>query len=216
MALKTTLEDTKDRLDALLTYANTATGESDTNIGDAVERLVDMVNDHTIEDALMSNGQIDDYVNDRVTEITAYGMYGCKINKLTMKNLETIRARGFMDSSLLTEADFPKLTLVQNEAFRSCQSLKSVDLGVLSSTPNLALLTFAYDTLLEVVIIRKTSVIAPTVNTFQGSSFAPDGTGGYVYVPQALLSQYQSNSDWQQYANVVFRPIEGSIYELTE
>ncbi len=41
MALKTTLEDTKDRLDALLTYANGVTGESDTSIGDAIETLAD-------------------------------------------------------------------------------------------------------------------------------------------------------------------------------
>lgn len=39
--LKTTLEDTQDRLDALLTYANSVTGASDTSIGDAIERLAD-------------------------------------------------------------------------------------------------------------------------------------------------------------------------------
>lgn len=41
MALKTTLDDIKDRLDALLTYANGVTGESDTSIGDAIETLAD-------------------------------------------------------------------------------------------------------------------------------------------------------------------------------
>lgn len=215
--LKTTLEDAQDRLDALLTYANGVTGESDTSIGDAIERLVDIVNDHSIEDALISNSPIDELVNDRVTTIPEYCMFGNKIKKITMKNLDTIRARGFMSSSLLTEAYFPKLTYVQSEVFRDCPSLKSVDLGVLSGSANLALLTFANDTSLDVVIIRKSSVIEPTVNTFQGSSFAADGTGGYVYVPQNLVESYQNNSNWQTNANVLeFRPIEGSEYELTE
>ena len=39
MALKTTLEDTQDRLEALLTYANSVTGASDTSLGDAIETL---------------------------------------------------------------------------------------------------------------------------------------------------------------------------------
>lgn len=41
MALKSTLDDIKDRLDALLTYANGVTGESDTSIGDAIQTLAD-------------------------------------------------------------------------------------------------------------------------------------------------------------------------------
>ena len=40
--------------------------------------------DHTIEDALISNSPIDELVNDRVTEITEYGMYGNKIKKTTL------------------------------------------------------------------------------------------------------------------------------------
>jgi len=39
MALKTTLEDTQDRLEALLTYANSVTGADDTSLGDAIETL---------------------------------------------------------------------------------------------------------------------------------------------------------------------------------
>ena len=39
MALKTTLEDTQDRLEALLTYANSVTGAEDASVGDAIETL---------------------------------------------------------------------------------------------------------------------------------------------------------------------------------
>jgi len=39
MALKSTLESAKARLNALLTYANETTGADDTNIGDAINTL---------------------------------------------------------------------------------------------------------------------------------------------------------------------------------
>ena len=39
MSLKSTLESTKARLNALLTYANETTGKSDTSIGDAIQTL---------------------------------------------------------------------------------------------------------------------------------------------------------------------------------
>lgn len=41
MAIKQTLEDSKSKLDALLTYANGVTGAEDTNIGDAIKTLCD-------------------------------------------------------------------------------------------------------------------------------------------------------------------------------
>lgn len=41
MTLKSTLDDIKSRLTALLAYANGVTGESDTSIGDAIETLAD-------------------------------------------------------------------------------------------------------------------------------------------------------------------------------
>lgn len=43
MALKTTLESVKSRLDALLIYANSVTGASDTSIGDAVYTLAEQI-----------------------------------------------------------------------------------------------------------------------------------------------------------------------------
>lgn len=41
MAIKQTLEDTQNRLDALLTYANGTTGQADISIGDAIKTLCD-------------------------------------------------------------------------------------------------------------------------------------------------------------------------------
>ena len=43
-----------------------------------------------------------------------------------------------------------------------------------------------------------------------------NGSGGTLYVPQALISTYQSATNWSTilgYANNQILPIEGSIYE---
>ena len=53
------------------------------------------------------------------------------------------------------------------------------------------------------------------VNAFTGA-FASGGTGGTLYVPQALIASYQSATNWSTilgYANNQILPIEGSIYE---
>lgn len=41
MSIASTLQDTKARLDSLLTFANETTGQSDVSIGDAIKSLVD-------------------------------------------------------------------------------------------------------------------------------------------------------------------------------
>ena len=43
MALKSTLDSVKSRLDALLLYANSVTGASDTCIGDAIQTLTQQI-----------------------------------------------------------------------------------------------------------------------------------------------------------------------------
>jgi hypothetical protein len=51
---------------------------------------------------------------------------------------------------------------------------------------------------------------------FDGTPFASGGTGGTVYVPQALITEYQNNTNWSAlYAQGTcnFVAIEGSEYE---
>lgn len=72
-------------------------------------------------------------------------------------------------------------------------------------------------TSLTVLVIRKPSVYTlNNVNNFAGSPFASNGAGGTLYVPQSLISAYQSATNWSTilgYTNNQILPIEGSIYE---
>lgn len=75
-----------------------------------------------------------------------------------------------------------------------------------------------HQTKLTVLVIRKTDGICAlnSTNVFDGSAFASGGTGGILYVPQALISSYQSETNWSTilgYTNNSILSIEGSQYE---
>lgn len=217
MALKTTLLDAKDRLDALLTYANNATGQSDTNLGDAIEKLVEMANDHSIEDALITNAPMNEYYNDRVTTIgnisqRQYAFGATQIKKISFPNATACPSQyGFngQNKSLLEELYLPKLETCGYGLAEENPYLRIIDFGKCfggarcRDCPNL-----------EVLILRDTSTKEVGSSWITGcTKILPSGSGGIVYVPQSLLASYQASSAWATNANVEFRAIEGSIYE---
>lgn len=213
--LKTTLEDAQDRLDALLTYANSVTGADDVSVGDAIQTLCRHVE---IEDAIIENTPMDEYVNDRVTFVKRYSFCETNIKVIKFPNVSRIDNSAFdgINGSIVEEIYVPNCVTYGTTSFQRNPKLKIVDFGKgnvntngrISSCPMLTTL----------ILRNESNLIAPTGATaIQNCPFAPDGTGGYVYVPQALLEQYRANANWQNYAHVLeFRPIEGSIYELTE
>lgn len=75
---------------------------------------------------------------------------------------------------------------------------------------------FRYSVLTK-LILRKSSVVSlAATGAFNNTPFASGGTGGTLYVPSALISSYQSATNWSTilgYENNQILPIEGSIYE---
>lgn len=216
MALKSALESTKARLNALLTYANETTGESDTSIGDAIQTLCAGYGgggvDHTIEDALLSGTYISEYRNDRINKILFAHLRGNSFGKVSFPNVVTLENDVFRKCNI-EEIYCPSATSLGSQCFEGNPSLKVL------AVPLIGAYRFRDCPLLSTLVLTSNTVSSPTQTPafFGGTPFAPDGAGGYVYVPQALLSHYQSNSNWQQYANVLeFRPIEGSEYEISE
>lgn len=71
---------------------------------------------------------------------------------------------------------------------------------------------------MNVLILRKTSAIVPlqNINAFTNTPFASGKAGGTLYVPNALISSYQSASNWSTilgYSTNSIQKIEGSAYE---
>ena len=152
-------------------------------------------------------------------------------SSLSLPNLETCGASAFQEctaSSLslpkfvnatgqtafknmrnLVEIDLPLCTTPGNWSFEECIALTKVDFGVLTTLPQGI---FNKCTALDVLILRsQTMVSLANINAFNNMN----GKAVTVYVPSALISSYQSGTNWVNVtgATLTFMALEGSNYE---
>lgn len=137
MSLKSTLESTKARLDALLSYANETTGENDTSIGDAIQTLCAGYGGGGVEVYESSYGNF--YYEDTVVTATppnsaaALRFSGCEhMKSFSAPNWnQTIQ----MSSQIITNNPnlesliLPKYRSVGHYNFESNKKLKTFQLG---------------------------------------------------------------------------------------
>ena len=129
-------------------------------------------------------------------------------------NYQNMTNSTFRYCEALQTVALPKLSRCENYTFGNCTSLTSVDFGEMTK---LGGNSFNGSSALNVLIIRTSSVSQlDNINAFTNTPFASGGSGGTLYVPSALISSYQSASNWSTilgYANNQIKAIEGSIYE---
>lgn len=175
------------------------------------------------------------------TEIWDDAFNGCShLISVDVRNVTRLRTkRVFINCSSLTTfvGGLTKLTSFADQSFKNTRVPifvlpSTTSLGFEAMASNTALTTcdfgtsfggvgstsvFSGDTSLTTLIIRKESLaVLNNINSFTNTPFASGGTGGTLYVPQALISSYQSATNWSTilgYANNQILPIEGSIYE---
>ena len=152
-----------------------------------------------------------------ITELHRDMFCNCaKLTSVYVPKVTSVDINCFRYCSALEKLAFPSLTSsLNNSSVRDCSSLEKVDLNAPSS---ILTNTFALDASLSVLIIRKTGSICTLQNiaAFTNTPFASGGTGGTLYVPSALVSSYQSATNWSTilgYANNSIQAIEGSQYE---
>jgi len=185
-------------------------------------------------------------VNSSLTQIGSGSFTGCSNLKNIDVGLVTIIGNGSFSgcSSLPETMSFPRLTsmaqgnpsifngssvkhfampvyvstqnYVANGAPFRFSNAESIDFGAIT---NIGTYTFADATHLTDVIIRTGSAATlGNINAFNNTPFASNGTGGTLYCPQSLISQYEQATNWSvilAYANNQILPIEGSPYEVT-
>ena len=130
----------------------------------------------------------------------------------------------FSSCKSLTVVVFPMLTNVSNTMlFSGCNSLEIVDYP----TSAIQSATFQNCTALKTLVLRKDDApvsLASLTNTFKGTPFASDGSGGTIYIPKALYDHlrdgssldYKAATNWSTvdgYGTITWAQIEGSIYE---
>lgn len=107
---------------------------------------------------------------------------------------------------------------IGQSGFRLNTGLKALDYTYVANQFGLRANVFYGDSKFDTLIIRSDSVMPlENVSAFSNATqFRNGGTGGTLYVPQALISSYQSATNWSTilgYANNSIQAIEGSQYE---
>lgn len=170
---------------------------------------------HADGDAVISDTNIGDYYNDRITKLPSFAFsYRKSMTSVNLPNVTSLMAQAFSNCTGLIAAELPRLASVTSTAnFSGCTALRRVDLGVVTAIPAS---TFNNDAVLNEIVLRHTSVCAlGNVNAFSGTPYASGGTGGKIYVPSALIESYKTATNWSVlygYGTVEFVALEGSEY----
>ena len=151
----------------------------------------------------------------KAKSVSTYSFQGGKITEAILDACETIEDYAFSSCKELKNARFAALINVSRYAFMHDVLLQKIDLGNLVSIPSSV---FYNCQALTTVILRKKDTICVLENIYAFSStpYAVDGSGGIVYVPSALISEYQTATNWSslyEAGTCTFVPIEGSEYE---
>lgn len=213
-----------DAINALTTYANEVTGKSDTTLSDAVESLVDGYGGGSSFDA---NAWVDGsftpkkIVFDADLNRKAYIFSHCPFEEIvwtykSTRNID-ISSRMFLESQYLKTFVATSFSgafgSASTNAFDGCISLEKVDWS--GNGLNGAMFVKC-SSLTTVILRRSSSIVSVASNSFNNTPFASGGTGGTLYVPQSLISSYQSANNWSTilgYENNSIVAIEGSQYE---
>lgn len=107
-------------------------------------------------------------------------------------------------------------------AFYGCNKLKYVDTKGFSgsddgSVKKVSQYTFYGCSILDKIIIRESNLMPlDNLNAFTNTPYDSGGAGGEIYVPSALISSYQTATNWTTlngYGHTTWKAIEGSYYE---
>lgn len=142
---------------------------------------------------------------------------GCaNLASVSFPSLRYIGGDQFIEGTKITTLVLPALTgNIWSNSIRSNALLTAVDVY---SPTIIKGGVFSGCTTLSTFIIRQTDGVPQleNISALGNTPFASGGTGGTLYVPQALISSYQSATNWSTilgYTNNQILPIEGSIYE---
>jgi hypothetical protein len=196
---------------------------------------IDLLGDEATANAIIER-TITEYNDDVVTKLGNYSFASCtQLKSVNLPNVEVGENNEFVGCSKLETALLPRVTGQLTNTFVSCSKLKNVNINnvtMLYSAFNMcsALTTldapkltrissssFQNCSSLTTLILRsETLCTLGSGNAFNNTPFASNGTGGTVYVPSALITEYQNATNWSTlYAGgkCNFVAIEGSEYE---
>lgn len=183
----------------------------------------------------MTNAEVLEYSNSDITSVAAHSCRGwSNLKGIDLPNITSLGDNAFYGTGI-TRLFLPEITSISGAAvFRACTSLKSVVFKKSVSVTGTAQTFYgctaleSFDTnggriggndfngstALKTIVVRGSSVITlAATNALDNTPFKSGGTGGTLYVPNDLISSYQSASNWSTilgYANNSIKSIEST------
>ena len=154
-----------------------------------------------------------------LTNISSYAFGNCPNLALTElpSGLTYISSNAFYNCSNITLTELPSgLTSISSSVFFNCSNITQMDLPSVGSISGNA---FYGCSKLQTLVLRKSDAICTlaSVSAFNNTPLRGyNGLTGTVYVPQALISTYETATNWSTLYNegtVSFEAIEGSAYD---
>lgn len=120
----------------------------------------------------------------------------------------------FVSCTNLSSVNLPSMEILTSSVFRACTALKKVYLPKAREINSSAFQSSG----IEELALPLTSAVCTlkNISAFTATVFASGGSGGTVYVPEALIESYKTATNWSTlYAagTCNFVAIEGSEYE---
>ena len=201
-----------DAIDAISTGAIDINALADGSISGAVEITASSIRDGFFKECR----SITSLTCPNATVIRQQFCSGCSsLVSVSLPNATTVNStQQFIGCTSLTTVNLPKLETPGGNMFQGCTALAFIDLPALT---RLSVTRVFYGcSNLKTVILRNNNLVALNNDVFTNTPFASGGSGGTVYVPQALISSYQTATNWSTLYSAgtcTFSAIEGSAYE---
>lgn len=140
------------------------------------------------------------------------------LENINLPKLVDMPMCAFQNCTILEVVVLPSFQKYNNNGnFEGCTSLHTIDYASTTiDTKNFfSQKEHNNNSSLTTVVIRATNVVAKlgNLNNFDGTPFASNGTGGILYVPESLVSSYQSATNWSTilgYTNNQIKSIEST------
>lgn len=149
-----------------------------------------------------------------LTKVLTNGCYGCtNLKNINTTNPLSVETNSFTNCRNLEDFDF-EISQINLSSFTNCKKITKIICTTSLNRIGTGLV-FSGCSSLKTLVLRKTGSVVVTlssVNCFDNTPFR-NGEGGTVYVPNNLISSYQSATNWSALESTTFKAIEGSIYE---
>lgn len=200
------------KIDAAKTHCNEALiakgGTEASTLWDVGDRIGELSGSNQQLIDLIERDIVEIEIPDDVTKIGLHAFAYCSsLTSLTLPDSVTsIGQMAFEYCTSLTEIIIPdNVESIGMYAFSSCTALASVTIPTSVSTIRTGVFSDC-DALTELILPKTNYVIS--LESILAIRSTPIGSGtGYIYVPQALLSEYQSATNWSTFS-AQFRAIE--------